>query len=354
MKYSWIRPLLGIVLFSSSPAFAGGAIIIGGGGNAAICERSSGRTHTELFDYAEAERMGEGFVLDLGPDNLTPEQKIYGIVLKRLERFSPERAWRYGAEIATILKGNTFTDDELTPINDSANFITPAGCRLEQLAIRVNPAVDPYGRRLVISQKLWDQLDNNSKAGLLLHEAIYGELIALGATNSVGARYFNAWISSSQMNGATLPQFVNVLQKAGMQDFEYEGFKIDITQDSLLSFYRSGRLASGALVAGSAVAVIGEATNVPTDGLASFYESGKVKTFYPRGPINIQGWPVYFAELTLDENGNPSTGCIYRDAMFRTEFDDNIDVPAVSTVILDAHGYLLSSSPSCASVSSQF
>ena len=41
-------------------------------------------------------------------------------------------------------------------------------------------------------------LDNNGKAGLILHELIYREAIEGGATESTAVRYFNSMLASNR------------------------------------------------------------------------------------------------------------------------------------------------------------
>lgn len=81
-------------------------------------------------------------------------------------------------------------------IQDSLVRVFPRGCKIEQIAIQKEPAF-PEDKRFTVSKDLWDLLDEDNKAGLVLHEIIYREALLYGHEDSVNARYVNSiWTSA--------------------------------------------------------------------------------------------------------------------------------------------------------------
>src|SRR5450432_3077511 len=83
----------------------------------------------------------------------------------------------------------------LQGISDHGYIPVPPGCRIEQLAIQLKDD-DGDGKRYLIDEDYWKGLDNDHRAGLILHEITYREAISLGAKDSIKTRYYTALISS--------------------------------------------------------------------------------------------------------------------------------------------------------------
>lgn len=75
--------------------------------------------------------------------------------------------------VKTIVDEIDFRDGvALTDVEDSMHVMLPAGCKLQQIAIRQNVPV-PNSKRFLIDKKLWGALAPRDRAGLILHEIIY-------------------------------------------------------------------------------------------------------------------------------------------------------------------------------------
>jgi hypothetical protein len=204
---------------------AGGGDVVGNGGNAVLCITSDS-TEIQLFDFYEAKILNPGIIIDLGSESLTVQEKI-NYVLERLKKNSPKRAANYKAFIDAIFKADHFVDEDLVPVDDSHNPVMPKNCHLQQLALHLNPKYDPYNKKVLISKKIYQQLDKDSQAGIFIHEAIYDELISIGGGgDSSGVRFLNSMLSSREE--ITLKSFIDLLINAGLEQYEYHGLWLEI------------------------------------------------------------------------------------------------------------------------------
>lgn len=83
--------------------------------------------------------------------------------------------------------------------------MTP-GCVVAQLAIQVRDPI-PGQPRYIVDNSIWQQLDATNRAALILHEILYFETSKRGARNSITARRFNAYLSSSTFETWTEAQY---------------------------------------------------------------------------------------------------------------------------------------------------
>lgn len=192
----------------------------GNGGDAIICG-----SKVILFDHYEGKTKYK-FSFDMGAPTLSVEQKME-IILARLQKINPNRAFLYRTWYKNFYADTDFlSGTKLVDVPDTGAAGYPVGCTLEQAAVQAEPLL-PGHKRYAISKDLWDQMDNDTKAGLILHELILREMIQLGHENSVTARYFNAWLSSTEFEKETLQSYLEKLNtiKIILADTQY-GFPI--------------------------------------------------------------------------------------------------------------------------------
>jgi|GEM_PF-1424848 len=99
------------------------------------------------------------------------------------------------ANIVFIKEGN-----EVLPTDDAFPVIAKKGCKFEQLA---NYTEDG---EVLISQEIYDELDNLNKASLYLHEAIYAIRRTIGDTNSQRSRKLTAELLAINSNQDLIDQ----------------------------------------------------------------------------------------------------------------------------------------------------
>ena len=94
-----------------------------------------------------------------------------------------------------------FIRQDLRDISDSEELSLGENCEKKQIAVnRVGLPVHPTRKMYTIDERLWEKLDEEQKAGLILHEIIYSFALKNGAKNSINARYYNSVISSSDFS----------------------------------------------------------------------------------------------------------------------------------------------------------
>jgi hypothetical protein len=253
----------------------------GNGGNVVTCRKADhSLTSIEMLDYYEA-RVFRGISVSMGDASFDYKQKI-DLVLDRLAKSDPGRAERYRGwaksfmSEAALIPGIT-----LTPIPDSDQVGLPRGCAMEQIAIQKEPQF-PQDSRYTISKDLWDNLDEQGKAGLILHEIIYREALGFGHQTSVASRYFHSLIASELYSKLTDRERIKLMQLLPFWTVNVQGFEIDLRNvgDHLDPvFDSSGNLLQARLVPGSTVWLEDGAHSLLSDP----YSDRRVVKFYPGG-----------------------------------------------------------------------
>lgn len=270
-------------LATATPAV--GAIEHGNGGDAVVCSNQTVR----LLDYYEAEKRGISIDLGIG----SVEQRV-DYVLNRLSRVDEGRARYYKSRARYFFSNAEFLAGiSLQDIDDSHHIVLDAGCLIEQIAVRIPPRFPNENRKLfTINKDLWDLLPDSHKAGLVLHEIFFEEILFSTwdfrdrpeVALSPLARLFNAKVSSPDSMGA--------------HDFSTLLNQVRITPGTVTSRDDQGHDYP-------AYFIVNDACHVP--GVA--------------GP----GWP---------EGDNLTTGCLYRPMeIFPTDGDPFV-VAAQNTWVL--------------------
>lgn len=189
----------------------------GNGGSVVVCP-AVGQTprSVEMLDDYEGRTLW-GFSRSAAAPAEDPVALAKSYAMK-LAQFQPMRSTRMLAALEHFMENTKFLSGaELAILPDSIFLAFRAGCMLQQIAIQREPLF-PEDRFFNISQDLWNQLDVNGKATLLLHEVIYREATSRGATDSRTSRYFNEFISSTKMDSISPEKFEAVAGKIGFSE----------------------------------------------------------------------------------------------------------------------------------------
>lgn len=189
---------------------------VGNGGNAVVCYNPKGQiTSVELFDYWEMERvLASTASLDLGDVGLPVKEKL-DKVFKRIEKFDPSR----GSDLRAVAYNLANNIDEylvekleiVTIDDDSPRILPSLPCKKEQFAVQIK---EPRSgeKPFLISKRLFDESNNDTRAGIILHEAIYRlAILNEGQTTSDNSRYFNFMVSSDYLNARDFAAYDSVL-----------------------------------------------------------------------------------------------------------------------------------------------
>lgn len=188
---------------------------VGNGGDVVVCKDS-----IRLLDFYEASFSTSP--LDIQKGGRTKEEML-SFVLNRLKGLAEKRADKYLQQVKTFFDESVILRNvEPVDIPDSLHVVVPKGCAIKQAIIQ---QPDPIWsrKRYNIYGDLWNQLDELTKAGLILHEVIYRDAIDRGHKDSTQARVLTALISSSTMEQMTSEMFLEVLYKLNFYEFR-EGF----------------------------------------------------------------------------------------------------------------------------------
>lgn len=199
--------LLAAILGIASPLALASGQQVGNGGHLVRgnCYEPS-MTGTELLDFYEGKRL-RGWSYDLGGAGLSIYQKAE-VALDRLERVDAGRAARYREWLATFPSEMTIlpVGIRLTDTADTGTYEIPTGCSKGQLAKQVTPQ-SPEDKRYFIDATNWAAIDDDSKAGLVLHEIVYRDALERGHRNSALVRYVVGLIASPYLETLTREQY---------------------------------------------------------------------------------------------------------------------------------------------------
>jgi hypothetical protein len=205
-----------IITISANISLAqkGGGYGMGNGGDAVVCYTDSTRsviTSVQMFDYWEQEQVMPFGKVDLGASNLSVQDKIE-IVSNRISKFDPELADKIkfqALNLANNIQNYLVTSYQLPDIDDMTPQVVPTkpNCFIEQYGVQYKDLVTGQ-KRFYIADKFYNfpGINNDDKAGLLLHEAIYRFAILQRPSldNSDGVRYFNYVAGSKKIDSMTL------------------------------------------------------------------------------------------------------------------------------------------------------
>lgn len=176
--------------------------INGGGGRGVRC-KGNGRETLEFLDLFEARALGatllpvptnEEAALDLAIDVLARHAHTPGMIpvaeYAKILKVELKNKW---LSKFRFLKGG----ETLRMIDDSHEVIKQAGCEAVQLAVY-------YESMILIDKKLWDQLDNLSKAAVWIHELVYQIERQAGRTNSISTRILVGQLFSTKGSRARM------------------------------------------------------------------------------------------------------------------------------------------------------
>ncbi len=266
----------GIIFDDLTEIQNGGGATVGNGGNALVCLKLGTKeiSSVSLLDYYEAQNRWD-FTISLGDKTLSVDEKIE-LVLTRLAKFDPNRADDYRKQAAEFSSNTNFWPGvRLRAINDANIIGLPSGCVVSQIARQMEPEVssDKY---FVIAKDLFDLMDTDQKAGLILHEIIYREFISRGHTQSPAARHFNALLSSEQFAQLNLMSYLKQLQTNKLSFVYKKIFPIDLDAPFHIITDNSDALGGAILIDALELKRNGYRITIPAGGSVKFYPSGLV------------------------------------------------------------------------------
>jgi hypothetical protein len=187
---------------------------VGNGGKAVVCRRNSGQIASSLLlDFYESEVL-----YHLRPSFISGSylEKARAAIssLRNIDNHRHE----FLQSLLTAFVANTrFVKSPLIDTPDSDHIVAaPQGCSIEQAAIQIKPSF-PQDKRYTINEEIWNSLDEDHRAGLVLHEIIYFEAIARGHRNSIAVRYYNAHLSGDRFKEMSEEDYAKLISTTNLR-----------------------------------------------------------------------------------------------------------------------------------------
>jgi hypothetical protein len=204
----------------------------GNGGNAVVCRDSLGHIKSaRLLDLYEGEKMLDAKFIKTSAHQETllnileqtkKYQKDFGALLSSEALKILESIEKPKSESAPFVK---MTDDPLSGVTDSFHLTLPSDCKIEQAAIRLSDeqSLALKGIKYAFQEQIWKALDEESKVGLVLHEAIYK--IMNQKTSLLTRALVRTLLDSHDFNFITLTQslwyldFIFLVPASGIRNY---------------------------------------------------------------------------------------------------------------------------------------
>lgn len=316
------------VFFFSSCAFAG--FKTGNGGHVLECATSQFyNQRLFLYDLYEGEiRHHKRMVFSSEKNALEKVEDL----LNRVQKVDSERVLRYRNWLHQFSKESQFLENtELLSSDDIDIGFYPKDCALKQVITQQQPLF-PGDKRYLIDKATWSNLNEDHKAGLILHELIYREALQEENKhlNSVKIRFFN-YIFHTFENDHEWPfdQWFLILQAADLSFGTYSGVNIkvfdwhfNVTKGILekrypnIEFYPTGELKTAELSSNLGLDIAGEQFHMSYPkgiytkvGSVEFFKNGKIHKISFNGDLNFKvqelkmGQFYEINDLTLNEVG---------------------------------------------------
>lgn len=168
-----------------------------GGGNVFVCPQADGNVKVEVVDLYEARLRG--LKVQLGDPKLSVDRKVKDALarLALAEKYIAKQLNKIYLSLAE--KSQHIPNAKFPSVNDSFHFAEPDGCELKQAAIQKVPLFKE-DKEFIFSANLWEKMDNDNKATLILHELAYRWVRnqrVLVHEDSVRIRYFvGKWLAN--------------------------------------------------------------------------------------------------------------------------------------------------------------
>jgi hypothetical protein len=181
----------------------------GNGGDVVVCKDKA-----VMLDTYEALNL-RNYGLGLGAANDSIDTKIK-VAIRRIGNVDPFRALVISWLSENFMNETKFVRGvELRDIKDSNEIFLPEGCKSQQIAIQNTKVIfsDPF---YVVNADLWDRLDNDNKAILILHESIYRA--SSDQWDSSTVRFLNSMAFSTFLDGKRQRDYYELVHGTVLKD----------------------------------------------------------------------------------------------------------------------------------------
>lgn len=215
-------------------------------------------------------------------------------IISRLKNIDPVRARTYIEWLKNFyLESQILTDTEFMETPDLGLVKKPKECNLEQVIFQREPSrLSPA--RYIINEKLWNRLDSNNQAALIIHELIYRDFLSGMSLESTSERIrlFNSIILADKLTALSLQEYIRLLQDdLHLSAYNHNGITLFLGatdtagrwRSSPVEFHDSDKIANARFAANQMVATQGfsyfcmSSDDVPNGGSVSFNKQGRIQ-----------------------------------------------------------------------------
>lgn len=278
----------------------------GNGGDILVCENNQSPHLLSLDEFESIMRYKKE--LPKSKPNLSDIELAKNYILS-IKKYSPYRYQSYLEKINSFYRDSFFINNRLGNILDSGTFKIPKNCSLEQI-INQNPTLLPPNKTYIINKKLWNQINNRTRASLILHEIIYQEL---QSKTSEQARYYNTLIMTNSLDLWDFTSYLNLLRHLGFKSNYIKPLLVSLRHE--LEYHPNGQLKSALPHKGSSINYLNQVLYL-ANFRVSFYPNHTPKNICSKNKILYPLQGIQFNIICHKENSN----------LYDTEFWDNQNV----------------------------
>nr|WP_295905475.1 hypothetical protein [uncultured Bdellovibrio sp.] len=197
-------------------------------GNAGFAILCAGETKPQVLDLYEVSER-HGLVASYSNKSVPVEKAVD--LLSRLDSVDPARAKIYRTWAQDFMASATFVTsaNEFVKTPDAGLVTLPRDCKLEQAVFQRNPSILNKSR-YIVNSALWNKLDADNQAALIVHEVIYREFMNSLAfeVTSERIRAFNAFIHADSLKTLPAQEYLALLQELHFTNYEYRGLILSL------------------------------------------------------------------------------------------------------------------------------
>lgn len=248
----------------------------GNGGDILVC-RQSPDAHLKSLDMYEASNR---YGLKLQPFNKRENEiQIAKLILASIELKSPYRYKAYLKQIENFYNEVLFLEMDLSNIRDTGKVNIPNDCKLKQI-INQNLNILPPNKSYIINKPLWQLINSETKASLIIHELLYKEL---KSENSEKLRFFNALMHSNSLQEFLEIEYIDLLKYIGFSSNLIQGIHLNLNKG--FNFYANNTLASAYPTKYASVYLSKQRLPLSPLTKIHFFDNSRVSSLCPTKPF---------------------------------------------------------------------
>ncbi|WP_374000854.1 hypothetical protein [Bdellovibrio bacteriovorus] len=265
-------------------------------------------------------------------------------LISRLEAHDKGRATQYKAwALSFFNEVQWIREASFNQTPDLGMVIIPNDCRLEQVVFQRNPSI-LNKTRYMVDENLWNHMDTDNQAALIMHEIIYREFMN-SVTKEIASeriRIFNLVLHTNILKNLTQPEYISLIQELHFTSYTSQNLKFTIGYESNdkgwlnlpVTFNSAGNVVEGTLAAEQTfirkhLSYTCSATEIPSLGNAKLDDNGTLRLLNIQDGFDTKICGLPFATIQGDEGTITISGTQW-------SFDENEQPNYISGILPQA------------------